>query len=81
MQQRHADELALVSVSRAQRDELIRRAHRNGMSKYRIHKLTAVSRTTIDRILSTRPAGAEPLPEDVPVCTRMDEGLPQVARR
>lgn len=79
MQQRHADELALASVSRAQRDELVRRAHRNGMSKYRIHKLTGVSRTTIDRIIASAPG--QVLPEDVPACTRADEDLPQALRR
>lgn len=33
------------------RDELVRRANKAGVSKHRIHVLTGIARTTIDRIL------------------------------
>jgi hypothetical protein len=35
----------------AQRDELVEAAHQAGVSKNRIHTLTGIARTTIDRIL------------------------------
>ncbi|WP_282790962.1 DUF6003 family protein [Streptomyces sp. CC224B] len=36
------------------RDEMIRRANQAGVSKHRIHLLTGIARTTIDRILKPK---------------------------
>jgi hypothetical protein len=33
------------------RDEIVKRAVKAGMSKYRVHKITGLGRPTIDRIL------------------------------
>lgn len=76
-QQRQAAELALVAYRRECRDEVVRLAHAYGVPKRQIHRLSGISRTTIDRILSAPP---DPLPEDVPTCVRLDENLPQAVR-
>ncbi|MDH2428408.1 hypothetical protein [Sphaerisporangium sp. TRM90804] len=39
----------------ARRDDLVRAANAAGVSKHRIHTLTGIARTTIDRILVERP--------------------------
>lgn len=57
----------------ASRDERVRAAYRNGVRKKRIHELTGLARTTIDRILAA-------LPEDVPQCARADEDRPNGLR-
>jgi hypothetical protein len=44
-------EAALQAWATVQRDDLVRAAHGAGVSKNRIHVLTGVARTTIDRIL------------------------------
>jgi hypothetical protein len=44
-------EAALQAWATVQRDELVHAAHQAGVSKNRIHVLTGVARTTIDRIL------------------------------
>lgn len=44
-------ELIAWAVTRDRRDELVRRARAAGVSKNRIHVLTGIARTTIDRIL------------------------------
>jgi hypothetical protein len=43
--------------STVQRDELVHAAHQAGVSKNRIHAITGIARTTIDRVLET-PVGA-----------------------
>jgi len=50
-------EAALQAWATVQRDELIHAAHQAGVSKNRIHAITGIARTTIDRILET-PVGA-----------------------
>lgn len=40
----------------AQRDAMLRRAHAAGVNKHRIHLLTGIARTTIDRVLSSADA-------------------------
>lgn len=47
------EERALImwAIAQRQRDEIVRRAHFFGVSKRRIHLLTGIARTTIDRIL------------------------------
>jgi GNAT superfamily N-acetyltransferase len=45
-------EAALQVWATVQRDELIRAAHQAGVAKNRIHALTGIARTTIDRILA-----------------------------
>lgn len=50
-------EAALQAWATVQRDELIQAAHQAGVSKNRIHAITGIARTTIDRILET-PVGA-----------------------
>lgn len=44
-------EAALQAWATVQRDELVHAAHQAGVSKNRIHVLTGVARTTVDRIL------------------------------
>lgn len=44
-------EQALAAWASVDRNELVRAAHVAGVSKNRIHTLTGISRTTIDRIL------------------------------
>src|SRR5579863_2777602 len=44
-------EAALQAWATVQRDELVHAAHQAGVSKNRIHVLTGIARTTIDRIL------------------------------
>jgi hypothetical protein len=46
-----AAEAALGAWATIQRDELVQTAHQAGVSKNRIHVLTGIARTTIDRIL------------------------------
>jgi hypothetical protein len=53
-----AAEAALRAWATVQRDELVQAAHRAGVSKNRIHTLTGIARTTIDRILEA-PMGTE----------------------
>jgi hypothetical protein len=50
-------EAALQAWATVQRDELVQAAHQAGVSKNRIHVLTGIARTTIDRILEA-PMGA-----------------------
>lgn len=49
-------EAALQAWATVQRDELVQAAHQAGVSKNRIHAITGIARTTIDRILEA-PAG------------------------
>jgi hypothetical protein len=44
-------EQALKAWASIERDELVRAAHKAGISKNRIHTITGIARTTIDRIL------------------------------
>jgi hypothetical protein len=44
-------EQALKAWASIERDELVRAAHEAGVSKNRIHTITGIARTTIDRIL------------------------------
>jgi hypothetical protein len=44
-------ELAAWAAVNARRDEVVRTAHRAGVAKNRIHAITGIARTTIDRIL------------------------------
>jgi hypothetical protein len=44
-------EQALRAWASIERDELVRAAHEAGVSKNRIHTITGIARTTIDRIL------------------------------
>jgi hypothetical protein len=44
-------EAALQAWATVRRDELVHAAHQSGVSKNRIHVLTGIARTTIDRIL------------------------------
>ena len=45
--------LAEISpVDKRVRDETVRAAHDAGVSKMRIHQLTGLARTTVDRILA-----------------------------
>jgi hypothetical protein len=44
-------ESALQAWATVQRDDLVRAAYRAGVSKNRIHTLTGIARTTVDRIL------------------------------
>lgn len=46
-------EAALQAWATVQRDELVHAAHQAGISKNRIHAITGIARTTIDRILET----------------------------
>lgn len=48
------DELADWADSNAKRDDLVRRAITAGISKHRIHAITGIARTTIDRIDAIR---------------------------
>lgn len=50
---REEAEAALQAWATVQRDELVQAAYRAGVSKNRIHVLTGIARTTIDRILET----------------------------
>jgi hypothetical protein len=43
-------EAALQAWATVQRDELVQVAHQAGVSKNRIHAITGIARTTIDRI-------------------------------
>ena len=49
-------ELAEWAANNARRDELVRAAYRAGVSKHRIHIITGLARTTIDRIIEAPPA-------------------------
>lgn len=51
---RNQEERALIvwAANQQWRNALVRRAHAAGVTKYRIHVLTGISRTTIDRILT-----------------------------
>jgi hypothetical protein len=44
----------------AHRDDLIRAAHAAGFSKMEIFRITGISRSTIDRILTCSPSPASP---------------------
>lgn len=46
-----AAEAELTEWASARRDDQVRAAHRAGISKNRIHTITGIARTTIDRIL------------------------------
>ena len=50
MNQREAEQ-ALWAWASIERDDLVRAAHEAGVSKNRIHTITGIARTTIDRIL------------------------------
>jgi hypothetical protein len=54
---RQEAEDALIVWASIERDELVRAAHAAGVSKNRIHTITGIARTTIDRILE------QPMPE------------------
>jgi hypothetical protein len=54
---REEAEAALQAWATVQRDEIVHAAYRAGVSKNRIHVLTGIARTTIDRILEA-PMGA-----------------------
>jgi predicted DNA-binding transcriptional regulator AlpA len=45
-------ERMLILYALIDRDQLVRQAYRCGISKNRIHTLTGISRSTIDRIVS-----------------------------
>ena len=45
------DSLIGWSLNNADRDRLVASALRAGLSKYRIHQLTGIARSTIDRIV------------------------------
>jgi hypothetical protein len=47
-------ELVAWATANACRDDIIRAAHRAGVAKNRIHAVTGIARTTIDRILEER---------------------------
>ena len=51
---RQEAEQALMAWASIERDELVRAAHEAGVSKNRIHTITGIARTTIDRILEPR---------------------------
>ena len=44
------------AMNNAQRDELVRDAVRDGVPKQRVHVITGLSRTTIDRIVRSEKA-------------------------
>lgn len=46
--------LEVWRLNNERRDYLVTLAHQNGTSKNRIHVLTGIARTTIDRILDPR---------------------------
>jgi hypothetical protein len=46
--------LARYAETTGGRDELVRAAFAAGLSKHRIHQLSGIARTTIDRILEDR---------------------------
>jgi hypothetical protein len=48
---REEAEAALRAWATVQRDELVQAAHQAGVSKNRIHVLTGIARTTVDRIM------------------------------
>jgi hypothetical protein len=48
---REEAEAALQAWATVHRDDLVRAAHQAGVSKNRIHALTGIARTTVDRIL------------------------------
>lgn len=56
---REEAEAALQAWATVQRDDLVRAAHEAGVSKNRIHALTGLARTTVDRILEA-PVGTTP---------------------
>lgn len=49
--ERHEAEQALIAWASVGRDELVRAAYQAGVTKSRIHELTGIGRSTIDRIL------------------------------
>lgn len=53
-------ELAEWAANNARRDELVRAAYHAGVSKHRIHVLTGIARTTIDRILAGKGGSRTP---------------------
>jgi hypothetical protein len=48
-------ELVAWATANACRDDIVIAAHQAGVSKARIHAITGIARTTIDRILKERP--------------------------
>ena len=48
-------ELVAWATANACRDDIVIAAHRAGVSKARIHAITGIARTTIDRILKEHP--------------------------
>lgn len=48
------------AIVNASRDERIRAAVAAGVSKHRVHTITGIGRSTIDRILASRPAPPPP---------------------
>lgn len=52
--EQHAAEIALAdwAEQNKRRDDLVRQAIQAGVSKHRVHVLTGIARTTIDRIVS-----------------------------
>ncbi len=68
MNQEEAEQ-ALTAWASIERDDLVRAAHEAGVSKNRIHLITGIARTTIDRILET------PMPQ-----TQMDRLVAYLAK-
>jgi hypothetical protein len=60
---REEAEAALQAWATVQRDDLVRAAHAAGVSKNRIHALTGIARTTVDRILEAPVGTAQALAE------------------
>jgi len=54
--EQQAAEIALAewAEQNVRRDDLVRQAVRLGVSKHRVHVLTRIARTTIDRIVDAR---------------------------
>jgi hypothetical protein len=58
----HAEqELAAWAAANEYRDDIIRGAYRAGVTKARIHAMTGVARTTIDRVLQEPAASSGPV--------------------
>jgi hypothetical protein len=54
MRPEEAEQLLIEwAMTNRDRDNLVRAAVASGVSKHRVHELTGIARTTIDRILAT----------------------------
>jgi hypothetical protein len=58
-QRRAEDRLIEYATVTAERDRRVEEAFAAGLSKWRIHKLTGISRTKLDTILGTVPRGSK----------------------